>query len=79
MGPGGKRGAYNRWGVADSLGRADGLAISVISSLERLSFWGDRPCDQGDGGFREYLMPVARFPGTSVLGDWVNTANPLTP
>jgi hypothetical protein len=36
MGLGGKRGAYNRWGVADSLGRADGLAISVISSREAL-------------------------------------------
>jgi hypothetical protein len=36
MGPGGRRGANNRWGAADSLGRDDGLAICLMSSGEAL-------------------------------------------
>ena len=36
MGPGGRRGANNRWGYADSLGRADELAVCMIYSGDAL-------------------------------------------
>ena len=70
MGPGGRRGAYNRWGVADSLGRADGLAIRVISSgdallLGRLSD-SLRPAWPLSGSPTPYLLTQASSPALVV-------------